>query len=68
MTKVIEIEKRISDTENKILENNEDEERERKILNHEYRLKELNDSKKSNNIWIIGIPKKRAEWILQSQA
>ena len=46
-----------SDIEDKIMENNEAEnKRERNVLNHEYRLRELNYSLKHNNIYIIEVP------------
>ena len=45
------------DTEDKIMENTEAErKRERKILEHECRLRELSDSIKCNNIHMIGVP------------
>ena len=48
-------EERISDIEDKVMENNEAEKkRERKILDHEGRLKELSDSTKYN-IHILGV-------------
>jgi len=46
----------ISDIEDRIVENNEAEQkRERKILDHKSRLWELSDSTKHNNICIIGV-------------
>ena len=50
-------EKSESVTEDKIMENNKAEKkRERKPLDHKGRLRELSDSKKWNNIHIIGVP------------
>ena len=47
----------IHDIEDKILENNEAEKkRERQLLDHERRLRELSDSRSHNNIHIIGVP------------
>ena len=49
-----EAEEQTSDIEDKIMENNEAEKKkERKILDHECRLRELRDSIKRNNICII---------------
>jgi len=48
------------------VENNEAEQkRERKILDHKSRLRELSDSIKHNNIHLIGVPEeeKREEWV-----
>ena len=43
-----------SDIEDKIMENNEGEKKkERKVLDHEYRFRELSDSLKNNDICII---------------
>ena len=45
------------DVEDRILENNEAEKKKaRKILDHDIRLKEPNDSKKNSNNHIIGVP------------
>ena len=56
-TKMEEAAERISDTEDKIMENNEaGKKRERKIMDHKYRLRELSDSIKCTNIQIIGVP------------
>ena len=52
-----EAEGRISEIEGKIMENNEAEKnRDKKILDHEGRIRDLNDSMKCNNIHVIGIP------------
>ena len=60
----------ISDLEDNIMENNEDEQkRERRTMEHEKRLRELSDSIKCKNIHIIGVPeeerKKGAENLFQ---
>ena len=48
--------------ESKIMENNEAEKkRERKILDHKCRLRELSNFIKLNNIHITGVPEKE-EW------
>jgi len=53
-TRMEETEEQISDIEDKIIENNDaKKKRERKILDYEYRLRELSDSIKRNNIHII---------------
>ena len=52
----------IHDTEDKIMENNKIEKRERKALDHEHRLLEFNDSLKSNNIHVLyRSPRRRKE-------
>lgn len=49
----------ISDKEDKIMENDEDKQKiERRIMGHEHRLRELNDSIKHNNISITGRERK----------
>ena len=56
-TRMEEEAEQISDIEGRIMENNEAEQkRERKIMNHKSRLRELSDSIKHNNIHIIGVP------------
>ena len=46
----------IGDTEGKIIENNEPEkERGIKLLDHKYKLRELSDSTKCNNIHLIRV-------------
>ena len=51
-----ETEGRISEIDNKIMENDEGEKkRDKKILDHEGRIRELSDSMKCNNIRIIGV-------------
>lgn len=61
-TRMEEAEEQISDIEDEIMENNEAEEkRERKILDHKCRLKELSDSIKHNNIQIIKVPEEEEE-------
>ena len=52
-----EAELRISDTEDKLMENNETEKkRETKAKEHDLRIREISDSLKRNNIRIIGVP------------
>ena len=61
-TEMEEAKEQISDIKDKIMENNEAEKkRERKILGHEYRLRELGDSIEHHNIGIIGVQKKRGK-------
>ena len=46
------------------MENNESEKkRERKMVDHKYRLRELSDSVKHNNIHIIGISEVEPGWL-----
>ena len=55
-----EAEEQISNVEDKIMENDEAEKkRERKLLDHECRLRELGNSLKYNNIYIISPRRKR---------
>ena len=50
-------EQRISDIEDKLIENNEAEKkRETKAKEHDLRIREISDSLKRNNIRIIGVP------------
>ena len=57
-----EAEECISDIEDKIMENNAPEKkRKRKLLDHPYRLRELSDSTKHNNIHILGVPEEHQE-------
>ena len=52
-----EAEQRISDIEDKLIENNEAEKkREIKAKEHDLRIREISDSLKRNNIRIIGVP------------
>ena len=52
-----EAEQRISDTEDKLIENNEAEKkREIKAKEHNLRIREISNSLKRNNIRIIGVP------------
>ena len=52
-----EAEKQISNIEDKIMKNNEAEKKkERKVMDHKDRFRELNDLLKCNKICIIGIP------------
>lgn len=56
-TRIEESEEWVSNIEDKILENNEvAQKRERNILDHKSRLRELSDPIKHNNILIIGVP------------
>ena len=55
-----EAEVQINDPEDKVMENNEvEQKRERRIMQHKNRLRELSDSIKCNNIYIIGVPEDR---------
>ena len=55
--KMDEADQRISDIEDKLIENNEAEKkREIKAKKHDLRIRETNDSLQSNNIRIIGVP------------
>lgn len=59
-TRMEEAEEQINHTEVKIMENNKvEKKKERKILDHECRLRELSDSIKCNNTCIIESQKKR---------
>ena len=51
-----EAEERISDIEDKIMENNKAEKKEKRNMEHENRLRESSNSIKCNNIEIIGVP------------
>lgn len=56
-TRMGESEEQISDIEDRIMENNEAEQkRERKTVDHKSWLRELHDSIKHNNICVIGVP------------
>lgn len=56
-TRMDEAEEWISDIEDKIMKNNEAEKkRERKVVDHKGRLRELSNLLKCNNIPIIGVP------------
>ena len=56
-TRMEEAEERISEIEDKIMENDEaKKKRDKKILDHEGRIRELSDSMKWNNICMIGVP------------
>ena len=54
-----EAEERTCEIEDKIMGKNEAEKRERKLLDHEGRLREPSDSIKRNNIHIIGARRRR---------
>ena len=52
-----EAEQRISDIEDKLMENNEaDKKRKTKAKENDLRIREISDSLKRNNIRIIGVP------------
>uniref|UniRef100_A0ABI7YX58 L1 transposable element RRM domain-containing protein n=1 Tax=Felis catus TaxID=9685 RepID=A0ABI7YX58_FELCA len=51
----------ISEIEDKTMEKDEAGKRDKKILEHEERLRELSDSMKHNNICIIGVPEEEGE-------
>ena len=52
--------KRISDIEDQMMENKEPEqERDKQLLGHEGRIREISDTIRQNNIRIIGIPKEK---------
>ena len=57
--RIEEAEERIGEYEDKIKEN--DEKRERKLLDHIGRIRDLNYSMKWNNICIIGVPEEERE-------
>ena len=60
--RIEEREERIGEIEDKIMENDEAEnKRERKLLDHEGRIRELSDSMKWNNIRIIGVPEEEEQ-------
>ena len=57
VTRIDEAEQRMSDIEDKLMENNEAEKkREIKAREHDLRIREISDSLKRNNIRIIGVP------------
>ena len=57
VAKTEEAEQQISDTEDKLMENNEAEKkRETKAKEHDLQIREISDSLKRNNIRIIGVP------------
>ena len=52
-----EAEQKISDIEDKLIENNEvEKKREIKVKEHDLRIREISDSLQRNNIRIIGVP------------
>ena len=60
MPRVNEAEERVSDTKCKMMESKEAEEkREKQLMDHEGRLREICDTIKQNNIRIIGVPEKK---------
>ncbi|KAF0876373.1 LORF1 protein, partial [Crocuta crocuta] len=56
-----EAEEKTGEIENKIMENDGEKQRERKLLDHKGRIKVLSDSMKQNNIRITGIPEEEQE-------
>ena len=57
MTKVNEVEERVSDIEDKLMARKEAEEkREKQLKDHEERLMEINDSFRRKNLRLIGVP------------
>ena len=54
--RMVEAEGRINEIENKSMENHDPKKRDRKILDHEGRIRDLSDSMKHNNIHIKGVP------------
>ena len=57
-----ETEERIGEIEDKIMGNDDAEKkREKKLLDHEGRIRDLSDSMKQNNIHIIGAPEEETE-------
>ena len=69
--RINEAEERISDTEDKMMENEEAErKRDKQLLDHKGRIRDRSDTIKQNNIRVIGIPEeeereRRAEGILE---
>ena len=51
-----EAEERIGEIKDKIMQNEAEKKRERKLLDHKERIRELSNSVKWNNIHIIGVP------------
>ena len=55
--RISEAEERISDIEDKMMENKDAEKkRDRQLLDHEGKIREFSDTIKQNNIRVIGIP------------
>ena len=69
--RINEAEERISDIEDRMMENKEAEKkRDKQLVDHEGRIREINDTIRRNNIRIIGIPEEEerergAEGILE---
>ena len=60
--RVNEVEERVSNKEDELMERKEAEEKKKKtIKKHEERLQEINDSLRRNNIRLIGIPEDRED-------
>ena len=61
-TRLEEAEEQIIDIDDRIMENNEAEQRrERRIMEHENRLRKLSDSVKHNNIHIVRVPEEEGQ-------
>ena len=57
MTRVNEVEERVSDIEDKLMAKRETKEkRDRQLKDHEDRLREINDSLRKKNLLVIGVP------------
>ena len=57
MTRVNEVEERVSDIEDKLMARKEAEEkREKQLKDHEKRLMEINDNLRRKNLCLIGVP------------
>ena len=62
VTRMDEAEQRISNAEDKLIENNEAEKKRTiKTKEHDLRIREISDSLKRNNIRIIGVPKRKRQ-------
>ena len=60
-TRMEEAEKQIRDIEDKIMENNEAEQKRERIMDHESRLRQFSDSIKCNNSCIIEVLEEEEE-------
>ena len=57
MTRVNEVEERVSDIEDKLMAKRETEEkRDKQLKDHEDRLREISDSLRKKNVCLIGVP------------
>ena len=57
MTRVNEVEERVSDLEDKLIAKRETEEKDKQLKDHEDRLREITDSLGKKNLHLIGVPK-----------